>query len=97
MNLCQAQAVDKLVLKASEMFDIQPSTIKGKSKKETYCIARGLIWVVCIKEMYLTFRDIGAYFSNRDGKTIHSGYVQMRNEIEISEERQEHYKTLVNG
>lgn len=78
------------------MLNVPPTEITGKSKKEEYCIARELVWVVCKNDLCMSFRSVGEYFS-RDHKTIRSGFLNMRDEIEVSKERRSHYKELVNG
>lgn len=94
MNQCQVQIVENLIVKASEILNVPASEIKGKSKKETCCIARGLVWVAC--KNYLTFRDI-AFLFNRRHPTIKESYDNMMDEIEVNIERRVIYKQLVNG
>lgn len=94
MNSCQLQIVENLVIKASEICKVSVTDLKGRSKKEECCIARGLVWVAC--KDYLTFRDI-AYLFNRKHSTIKESYDNMKDEIEVNIERRKIYKMLVNG
>jgi chromosomal replication initiation ATPase DnaA len=96
LNSCQIQIVENLILKVSEILNVPPTAIKEKSKKEAYCIARELVWVVCKNDLCISFRSVGEYFG-RDHKTIRSGFLNMRDELEVNKERQIHYKELVNG
>lgn len=94
MNNCQIQIVENLVIKASEILNVPPTEIRGRSKKEACCVARGLIWVAC--KDYLPFRDIGKLFY-RHHTTIRESYRNMKDEIEVNKERRLIYKELVNG
>lgn len=97
LNNCQLQIVENLVIKASEMFEVPPTAILGKSKKEEYCIVRAILWVVCKNKLCLTFRDIALYFDGRHHTTVLSGYNNMRDELEVNRERMIIYKKLANG
>ena len=97
MNTCQVQIVENLIIKASEMLNVPATSITGKSKKEEYCIARGLVWLACKNNLCLTFRDIASYFGGRHHTTVLSGYKNMKDEIEVNKERRVIYKELVNG
>ena len=97
MNNCQLQVVEDLVLKVSDHLKMDPTLLKGRTKREEYCIARALIWVICIDYHCLTFRGIAAVFDNRDHSTIWSGYKIMKEDMEVNKERGLIYKKLVNG
>lgn len=94
MNLCQAQTVQKLVIKASEMMNIEPSQIVGHGKKEEVCIARAMVWVVCKVDLSLTYRDIAQYFSQRHFTTVESGFKNMKKEIEVNKDSSRKYRAL---
>lgn len=94
MNLCQIQTVQKLVIRASEMMDIDPSQITGHGKKEEACIARAMVWVVCKVDLSLTYRDIADYFNKRHWTTVESGCKNMRKEIQVNRTRCEDYNIL---
>lgn len=96
MNSCQLQIVENLVIKASEICNVPATAIVSQGKKEKYCIARALVWVVCKNDLSLSFRQIAGYFQ-RDCKTVWSGYKNMKDEIEVSKERRLTYKQLVNS
>jgi chromosomal replication initiation ATPase DnaA len=96
MNNCQLQIVENLVTKASEICDVPVSAFIEQSKKEEHCIARALVWVVCKKDLCLTYRAIGEYFK-RDHTTVRSGFLNMTDEMEVNKERMTIYKQLVNG
>lgn len=97
MNQCQLQIVESLVLKVSEQMKVEPTLLKGRTKREEYCIARALVWVICKDHHCLTFRSIGSIFDGRDHSTVWSGYRIMKDEIEVNKERRLIYKKLVNG
>ncbi|HXS55742.1 MAG TPA: helix-turn-helix domain-containing protein [Hanamia sp.] len=96
MNSCQIQIVENLVIKASEKLKVPVSELKGRSLKEEFCVARALIWVVCHRDLSLTFRDIGKYF-DRDHKTVFNAYTNMKDDIDVNKERRLIYKELTNG
>lgn len=97
MNSCQLQIVENLIIKASEICNVPATAIVSQGKKEEYCIARALVWVVCRDNLCLKFRDIGIYFGGRHHTTVLSGYNNMKDEIKVNKDRIIIYKKLVNG
>ena len=93
MNACQQLIVERLVIKVSEMYGIEPADLSGKSQKTTPCIARSIVWTFTHRELGLSYRKIGKAF-NRDHKSIHHGVKVTRGEITVNKERNNHYCSL---
>lgn len=95
--LCQPQIVEKLVTKASEIYQVPVSTIVGYSKKPEACIAREMVWLVCKKQMSMSYRCIAKYFSGRNHKAIMSGVRTAEDECKVVPSRLDEAAMIAEG
>ena len=93
MNACQQLIVERLVIKVSDIYGIEPAELSGKTQRTQYCIARGIIWAFTYQNLGLTYRQLGQAF-NRDHKSVYNGVKVTRGEITVNKERNNHYCSL---
>ena len=89
MNACQILIIDKLIIKAAEIYGIEPAQINSRSQLKKTCIARGIVWFTAHKELSLSYRKIGSTFL-RGHKTIHSSVRAVSGEITVNPEIKMH-------
>ena len=94
MNNCQRLIIDKMVVKAAEIYNLSPAEITTRSQKVQICIARQLIWAACKNELSISYRGIGKQF-NRNCKAVFEGVKNINNERTVVKERSKQYKELV--
>lgn len=93
MNACQQLIISKLVIKAAEIYGIEPAQINSRSQLKKTCIARGIVWFTIYNELCLSYRKIGSTFL-RGHKTIYSSVKAVSGETTVNPEIKAHCKQL---
>lgn len=85
--------VENLIIKAAEIYGVEPAQVNSRCQKAELCITRGIVWHFTHKELALSFRKIGDHFK-RDHKTILTAATSVEKELSVNTTRKEHYNTL---
>lgn len=94
MNTCQKLIIDNMVLKAADIFGIEPALITDANNIKKVCYARQLIWVVCVKELSIPYRTIAKEF-NRNFKSVYDGVKTATDEMDVVKDKRNKYLALL--
>lgn len=92
----KATSIENFINKAAEVLEVPIECFFIQSQKEEYCVARGLVWLACKNELGMNYSKIGRKF-NRHRNTVRISVNSFKKEIEVSLDRRNTYKKIVNG
>jgi len=87
LSPCRVETIEKLIVRASEIYGVEVVNIKARTKKPVACIAREVVWFICRKDYSMGLQCLGDYFNGRNHKTVYKGIEAIGREIAVNKQR----------